>query len=77
MSVIKEMRAAFEEWLKDEDPFPMTVIEWDHYDPNVRIVFVRVEGKWDTDTRKEVANFLRQYKPTVLASRIITEEHTR
>jgi len=77
MSVIQEMREEFERWLKEEDPFPKTEMEWDHYDSNVRIVFLRVEGKWDTETKKEVANFLRQYKPTVLAGRIITEEHTR
>jgi hypothetical protein len=69
--MIKQMRKDFEEWLKKEDPFPDSAIEWDHYDANVRIVFVRVEGRWDTETRKRVAAFLRQYKPTILASRII------
>jgi|7_EtaG_2_1085326.scaffolds.fasta_scaffold01380_8 hypothetical protein len=69
--MIKQMKKAFEEWIKDEDPFPDSAIEWDHYDSNVRIVFFRVEGRWDTEMKRGIAKFLRQYKPKVLANRII------
>ena len=77
--MIKEIRSALESWLEDVNPFPDTFIEWDHYDPNVKIVFLRIEGEWTLEMRKEVVEFLREHKKSVLVGRLITgeENYTR
>jgi hypothetical protein len=72
--MINEMRSALEIWLEDINPFPRTIIDWDHYDPNVRIVFLRVEGEWTLEIRKEIIAFLREHKKKVLIGRLITGE---
>ena len=72
--MIDEMRNALEDWLEDTNPFPETIIDWDHYDPNVRMVFLRVEGEWTLKIKKEIIGFLRQHKKTVLVGRLIIGE---
>ena len=69
--MVDEMRKAFEEWIDEEDPFPCTTLEWDHYDPNVKIVFFRAQGDWNQEIIKEMQTFLRQYKKKVLVNRYV------
>lgn len=43
--MLEQLKDWFAEFFKD-NPFPKTVVEWDHYDKSTRILFVKVLGDW-------------------------------
>jgi hypothetical protein len=55
----------------NSDEFPETLFEWHEYDGQTKQVFIWVEGKWNSEVRTKLQNYLRKYNKKLLVSRMI------